>query len=151
MAKGAFAPTEIVREKESTPGRGARRFFFVCRGSLSWSGVAATHGTMWQKRRNRHVIDGWLLERPDELFRGMLLELMELRYGTGSTVFCTQFRKKDWHARLGGGVHADAIMDRIVHNATWADMGETNMRQRGRTGKGRRASGRRVDAGADAQ
>ena len=137
MAKGAFAPTEIVREKESAPGRGAWRFFFVCRGSLSWSGVAATHGTMWQKRRNRHVIDEWLLERPDELFRGLLLELMELCYGTGSTVFCTQT--------------ADAIMDRIVHNATWVDMGETNMRQRGRTGKGRRASGRRVDAGADAQ
>lgn len=76
------------------------------------------------------VIDEWLLERPDELFRGMLLELMELRYGTGSTVFCTQFRKKDWHARLGGDVHADAIMDRIVHNATWVDMGDTNMRQR---------------------
>lgn len=76
------------------------------------------------------VIDEWLLERPDELFRGMLLELMELRYGTGSTVFCTQFRKKDRHARLGGGVHADAIMDRIAHNATWVDMGDTNMRQR---------------------
>ena len=28
------------------------------------------------------VIDEWLFERPDELFRGMLLELMELRYGT---------------------------------------------------------------------
>ena len=27
------------------------------------------------------VIDEWLLERPDELFRGMLLELFELRYG----------------------------------------------------------------------
>jgi hypothetical protein len=25
-------------------------------------------------------------------------------------------RRKDWHQRLGGGVHADAIMDRIVHN-----------------------------------
>ena len=30
----------------------------------------------------------------------------------------------------GGGVHADAIMGRIVHNATWVDMGEANMRQR---------------------
>ncbi len=45
-------------------------------------------------------------------------------------VFCTQFKKKDWHPRLGGGVHADAIMDRIVHNAVWVDMGEANMRQR---------------------
>ena len=59
----------------------------------------------------------------------MLLELMELGYGTASTVFCTQF-KKNWHQRLGGGVHADAIMDRIVHNAVWVDMGEANMRQR---------------------
>ncbi len=63
-------------------------------------------------------------------FRGMLMELMELRYVTGSTVFCTQFRKKDWHVRLGGGVHADAIMNRIAHNATLVDMGNTNMRKR---------------------
>lgn len=76
------------------------------------------------------VIDEWLLDRPDTEFRSMLLELMELRYGTASTVFCTQFKKKDWHPRLGGGVHADAIMDRIVHNAVWVDMGEANMRQR---------------------
>lgn len=76
------------------------------------------------------VIDEWLLDRPDTEFRSMLLELMELRYGTASTVFCTQFKKKDWHPRLGGEVHADAIMDRIVHNAVWVDMGEANMRQR---------------------
>ena len=25
----------------------------------------------------------------------------------------------DWHARLRGGVHADFIMDRIVHTAVW--------------------------------
>lgn len=40
-----------------------------------------------------------------------------------STIFCTQYQKKDWHARLRGGVHADAIMDRIVHNAVWLDSG----------------------------
>lgn len=31
--------------------------------------------------------------------------------------------KKDWHKRLGSGVHADAIRDRIVHNTTWVDTG----------------------------
>ncbi len=36
-----------------------------------------------------------MLERPDELFRGMLLELFELRFGGVSTVLCTQLRKKD--------------------------------------------------------
>lgn len=54
------------------------------------------------------VVDEWLLDRPDTEFRSIL---MELRYGTASTVFCTQFKNKDWHPRLGGGVHADAIME----------------------------------------
>ena len=76
------------------------------------------------------VLDEWLLDRPDELFRGFLLELMEARYGTAPTVFCAQFRQKDWHARLGGGAHADAIMDRIVHGAAWVGMGEMNMRRK---------------------
>lgn len=43
--------------------------------------------------------DEWPFEWPDELFRGMLLELFELRYGRVSTVLCTQCRKKDWHPR----------------------------------------------------
>lgn len=43
--------------------------------------------------------DEWPFEWPDELFRGMLLELFELRYGRVSTVLCTRCRKKDWHPR----------------------------------------------------
>ncbi len=43
-------------------------------------------------------------------------------------IFCAQHQKKDWHARLRGGVHADAIMDRIVHTATWLESGEIAMR-----------------------
>ncbi|KZE11104.1 ATP-binding protein, partial [Brevibacterium casei] len=56
------------------------------------------------------VIDEWLLDHPDESMRSMLLELLERRYDATSTVFCTQYAKKDWHQRLGSGVHADAIM-----------------------------------------
>ena len=59
----------------------------------------------------------------------MLLELLERRYDTTSTVFCTQYAKKDWHQRLGSGVHADAIMDRIVHNTLWIETGDVNMRE----------------------
>lgn len=73
-------------------------------------------------------------DRPPDIELGSMLpelmELIELRRGTASTVFCTQFKKKDWHLRLGGGVHADAIMDSIMYNADWVDMGEANMRQR---------------------
>lgn len=74
------------------------------------------------------VLDEWLLEKPDAEFRAFILEVMERRFKEGTTVFCTQFQQKDWHARLGGGIHADAIMDRIVHNATWIEMGDVNMR-----------------------
>ena len=41
------------------------------------------------------VIDEWLLDRPTESMRGMLLELMERHYGGSSTVFCTQYQQKD--------------------------------------------------------
>jgi DNA replication protein DnaC len=75
------------------------------------------------------VVDEWLLDRPTESMRGMLLELMERRYGETSTVFCTQYSQKDWHQRLGSGVHADAIMDRIIHNTVWVETGTYNMRE----------------------
>jgi DNA replication protein DnaC len=68
------------------------------------------------------------LDRPTEAMRTMLLELMERRYGETSTVFCTQYQQKDWHQRLGPAGHADAIMDRIIHNAVWVDTGNYNMR-----------------------
>lgn len=58
-----------------------------------------------------------------------IFELIERRYDNASTIFCTQYPKKDWHARLGGGVHADSIMDRIVHNAIWLFAGTKNMRE----------------------
>ena len=75
------------------------------------------------------VIDEWLLDPPTDDVRSMLLELLERRYDATSTVFCTQYAKKDWHQRLGSGVHADAIMDRIVHNTLWIETGDVNMRE----------------------
>ncbi len=75
------------------------------------------------------MIDEWLLDQPGEDMRSMLLELLERRYDTASTVCCIQCAKKDWHHRLGSGVHADAIMDRIVHNTIWVDTGNQNMHE----------------------
>src|SRR5699024_12728558 len=75
------------------------------------------------------VIDDWLLDHPDESMRSMLLESLERRCDATSTVFCTQCAKQAWHQRLGSGVHADAIMDRIVHNTIWVDTGTHSMRE----------------------
>lgn len=44
-------------------------------------------------------------------------------------IFCTQFRKGDWHVRLGGCVQTDAIMGRVIHNTVWVSAGDINMRE----------------------
>jgi DNA replication protein DnaC len=75
------------------------------------------------------ILDEWLLNDLSDEEQYFLLELIERRHNCSSTIFCTQYKKEDWHARLGGGVHADAIMDRIVHNAVWVYAGNLNMRE----------------------
>jgi len=75
------------------------------------------------------IIDEWLLEDISEDEQHFLYELFERRHDFAPSIFCTQYRKEDWHTRLGGGVHADAIMDRIVHNAVWIETGSMNMRE----------------------
>lgn len=75
------------------------------------------------------VLDEWLMDDISDTEQHFIFELVERRHDISSTIFCTQYRQKDWHKRLGGGVHADAIMDRIVHNAVWVETGTMNMRE----------------------
>ena len=58
-----------------------------------------------------------------------LYELFELRYGKSSTIFVGQYPTTEWHTRLGGGAHADSILDRIVHNIIIIESGSINMRE----------------------
>ena len=75
------------------------------------------------------IVDEWLVEIPSEMEVKYLLEIFEIRYDLHPTIFCTQYKQSEWHPRLGGGVMADAIMDRIVHNADTVDLGKVNMRE----------------------
>ena len=75
------------------------------------------------------ILDEWLLDDLSDEDQHFLFELIERRHDSTSTIFCTQYKKEDWHCRLGGGIHADAIMDRIVHNAIWIYAGNLNMRE----------------------
>jgi DNA replication protein DnaC len=52
-----------------------------------------------------------------ELQKQDLLEAIEERYGSGATVLTSQLPIGDWHAYLGTGRIADAILDRLIHNA----------------------------------
>lgn len=75
------------------------------------------------------IIDEWLMDDISEEEQHFSFELIERRHDEASTIFCTQYKKEDWHSRLGGGVHADAILDRIVHNAIFVETGSMNMRK----------------------
>ena len=59
----------------------------------------------------------------------MLLELLEWHCDRPSTAIRAQDAQRDWHQRLGSGVHADAIMDCIVHNTLWVEIDRHNMRE----------------------
>jgi DNA replication protein DnaC len=63
------------------------------------------------------VIDDFGLATLNELERQDLLEAIEERYGIGATLVTSQLPIGDWHEYLGGGRLADAILDRLVHNA----------------------------------
>lgn len=75
------------------------------------------------------VLDEWLLNDLSDEELHFLFELVERRYEESATIFCTQYKVEDWHARLGGGVLADSIMDRIVHKSFRAYSGNLNMRE----------------------
>src|SRR5262249_105935 len=46
-----------------------------------------------------------------------LLEIVEERYGNGATLITSQIPVDRWHDIIGEPTIADAILDRIVHNA----------------------------------
>lgn len=78
---------------------------------------------------SRFAYDEWLTEDVDDVAIRFLLELVERRYMDRSTVLCTQYSPADWHGRLGGGVQADAMVDRLVHGAVRIDLGDVNVRK----------------------
>ena len=45
------------------------------------------------------------------------MEIVEDRYGTGSTLITSQLPLNTWHEVVGDPIFADAILDRLVHNA----------------------------------
>jgi DNA replication protein DnaC len=63
------------------------------------------------------VIDDFGLEILGTAQRKELLEVLDDRHGVSSTIVTSQLEAKDWHAVIGDETIADAICDRIVHNA----------------------------------
>jgi DNA replication protein DnaC len=63
------------------------------------------------------IFDDWGLAPLADQERRDLLEVIEDRYGNRSTIVASQLPVADWHTIIGEHTIADAILDRLVHNA----------------------------------
>lgn len=63
------------------------------------------------------VLDDWGLDKFVKEQRHDLLEIMEDRHGLRSTLITSQLPVKHWHDIIADPTLADAILDRLVHNA----------------------------------
>ena len=63
------------------------------------------------------IIDDLLLTPPADRERRDLLEIVEDRYQSGAIVITSQCPTGDWHPNIGDPTLADAICDRLFHNA----------------------------------
>ncbi len=59
----------------------------------------------------------------------ILLEILEDRYAKYSTVITSQFPIKNWYDIIANPTVADAICDRLIHNAYKIDLEGGSMRK----------------------
>jgi DNA replication protein DnaC len=63
------------------------------------------------------ILDDWGLEPLGPEQRHDILEIVEDRYGRSATLITSQIPVDRWHGLIGEPTLADAILDRIIHNA----------------------------------
>ena len=75
-------------------------------------------------------IDDWGLESLNAAQRNDLLEIMDDRHGQASTLMLSQLPTDQWYTSVGDNTLADAILDRLMHNAHRLQLKGESMRKR---------------------
>jgi len=86
---------------------------------LKISRADGSYGKLLQKLSmvNLLIVDDWGLSPLADTERRDFLEIMEDRYNVRSTIISSQIPTEKWHDLIGEPTIADAICDRLIHNA----------------------------------
>src|SRR5215211_3643911 len=76
------------------------------------------------------ILDDWGLASLSDENRRDVLEVLEDRHGRSATLVTSQFPVEHWHEALGNPTLADAILDRLLHNAYKITLRGESMRKR---------------------
>ena len=109
------------------------RYFRLSRLLLELT-QAKADGTYYKKLRllariQMIAIDDWGLEPLKPAHRNDLMEIMDDRHGHTSTVVISQLPTEEWYASIGDNTLADAILDRLMHNAHRLQLKGESMRK----------------------
>ena len=75
------------------------------------------------------ILDDFGLSSFSDDQRRDLLEILDDRHNKRSTIVTSQLPVKLWHETIGNGTLADAILDRLVHNAHRLEIKGESMRK----------------------
>ena len=82
------------------------------------------------ERQNILLIDDFGIQPLDAQSRSALMEIIEDRHGKASTIITSQIPVSKWHEIIGEQTIADAILDRIVHDAHRIEMKGESLRKK---------------------
>ena len=75
------------------------------------------------------ILDDWGFTKLTNEQRQDLLEILEDRHGLRSTLVASQLPTDNWHEIIGNPTLADAILDRLIHNAYKINLKGESMRK----------------------
>lgn len=84
------------------------------------------------ERQDLLILDDFGLQPLDASNRSVLMEIIEDRHGNRSTIITSQLPVAQWHEVIGEQTIADAILDRIVHDAHRMELVGESIRRRQR-------------------
>lgn len=76
------------------------------------------------------ILDDWGMETLAPPARHDLMEVMDDRYGRGSTLVISQLPTDQWYATIGDNTLANAILDRLMHNTHRIQLKGESMRKK---------------------